>query len=139
AATSVVSASSCSLAPAFFARFEWIPMQYGHCVVSATATAISSLYFSGITPPLNAASSNARNPFQASGASSPSFLSFVRFFMSYMCGLLRQYPGPSARDITGELRQLRRSVGSARGREECTCGTPPEAEPVNSPSQLEHH
>ena len=56
AATSVVSANSCSLAPAALARLLWISMQYGHCVVSATATAISSLYLSGITPPFSAAS-----------------------------------------------------------------------------------
>src|SRR5258708_2324133 len=59
-------------------------MQYGHCVVRATATAISSLYLSGIAPSLKAASSNATNPFQASGASSPNFLSLARFFMSYI-------------------------------------------------------
>src|SRR6516165_10726165 len=59
-------------------------MQYGHCVVSATATAINSLYLSGITPSLKAASSNATNALKASGASWPSVLSFVRFFMSYI-------------------------------------------------------
>jgi hypothetical protein len=52
-------------------------MQYGHCVVSATATAINSLYFSGIAPPsLNAASLHlvgqksadfGRNPAEISG------------------------------------------------------------------------
>src|SRR5262245_805757 len=62
-------------------------MQYGHCVVSATATAINSLYLSGIAPPLKAASSNAANPFHASGANSPSFLSFANCFMSYIAGL----------------------------------------------------
>src|SRR5438552_7519528 len=84
AAISVVSASSCSVAPAFFAFFEWISMQYGHCVVSATATAINSLYLSGITPCLTTASSNATNALKASGASSPIRLSLERFFMSYM-------------------------------------------------------
>src|SRR5262245_43234918 len=59
-------------------------MQYGHWVVSATATAISSLYLSGITPPLNAASSNATNALNASGASSPNFFNFAIFFMSYI-------------------------------------------------------
>src|SRR5262245_61114219 len=69
-------------------------MQYGHCVVSATATAISSLYLSGIAPPLKAASSNATNPWKASGASSPSFLSFVRFFISYIASSLeKRLPG----------------------------------------------
>src|SRR5262249_9175981 len=68
-------------------------MQYGHCVVSATATAINSLYLSGITPPLKAASSNATNPLNASGASSPSFLSFVRFFMSYIAISLMESSG----------------------------------------------
>src|SRR5262249_31621151 len=80
AVTSVVSANSCSVAPAFLAFFVWISMQYGHCVVSATATAISSLYLSGMAPPLKAASSNATKPLKASGANSPSFLSLVRFF-----------------------------------------------------------
>src|SRR6266436_1480598 len=65
-------------------------MQYGHCVVSATATAINSLYLSGIAPPLKAASSKATNPLKASGASSPSFLSFVRFFMSYIANSLKE-------------------------------------------------
>src|SRR5262245_13789116 len=73
-------------------------MQYGHCVVSATATAINSLYLSGIAPSLNAASSNATNPLKASGASSPSFLSFARFFMSYIAtSLTESNPRPCAR------------------------------------------
>src|SRR5262249_27509310 len=84
AATSVASASSCSVAPAVFAFLAWISMQYGHWVVRATATAINSLYLSGITPPANAAPSNATNARNASGASSPSCLNLARFFMSYM-------------------------------------------------------
>src|SRR5436305_2688033 len=110
AATMFVSASSCSVAPAFFAFLEWISMQYGHCVVSATATAINSLYLSGIAPPLKAASSNATNPLKASGASSPSFLSFVRFFMSYIGALLeKDFPGRAARDGTDDPCRPRRT------------------------------
>src|SRR5262245_37429173 len=37
-----------------------------------------------MAPSLKAASSNATNPLKASGASSPSFLNFVMFFMSYI-------------------------------------------------------
>src|SRR6478672_7437662 len=59
-------------------------MQYGHCVVSATATAINSLYLSGITPSLIAASSNATKLLNASGANSLSFLNFFRLAMSYI-------------------------------------------------------
>src|SRR5438105_6409553 len=78
-------------------------MQYGHCVVSATATAISSLYLSGIAPSLNAASSNATNPLKASGASSPSFLSLVMFFMSYIAvSLGRKSSRSFAGDSTGQ-------------------------------------
>src|SRR6187401_2434001 len=108
AATRVVSASSASVAPAFFAFLAWISMQYGHWVVKATATAISSLYLSGIAPSLKAASSNATNPLKASGASSPSFLSFVRFFMSYMAhslmdNILRQTARKVPHDCDVEL------------------------------------
>src|SRR5262249_10661274 len=96
-------------------------MQYGHCVVSATATAISSLYFSGIAPSLNAASSNAMKPLNPSGASSPSFLNFVRFFMSYMAGSLIEWPFflPPA-DCLGDAdnsQRTRRNVASARRRQ----------------------
>src|SRR5438132_8825174 len=44
AATIAASTISASVAPALRALPLWISMQYGHCVVSATATAISSLY-----------------------------------------------------------------------------------------------
>src|SRR5262249_28096617 len=72
--------------------FVWMSMQYGHCVVSATATAISSLYLSGTTPLLNAASSNATKPLNASGASSPSRGNFFRLFISYMTDSLKKKP-----------------------------------------------
>src|SRR5262245_6260132 len=101
AATSVVSASSCSVAPAFLAFLVWSSMQYGHCVVSATAMAISSLYLSGITPYLTAASSKATNALKASGASSPKRLNFPRFFMSYIAiSWIKTSPRPTARDVT---------------------------------------
>src|SRR5262249_47889925 len=87
-------------ARSFFGRLAWISMQYGHCVVSATATAISSLYLRGITPPLNAASSKATKPLKASGASSPNFLNLVRFFMSYMVDLLVEKRFPSRPPVT---------------------------------------
>src|SRR5262245_13548839 len=46
-------------------------MQYGHCVVSAMAMAISSLYFFGMAPSARAALSRALNPANASGARCP--------------------------------------------------------------------
>src|SRR5436190_22218750 len=89
-------------------------MQYGHCVVSATATAINSLYLSGITPPLNAASSNATNPWKASGASSPSFLNFARFFMSYIVtSLIVKKSRPNARDVASARHVAWRIISSA--------------------------
>src|SRR3954465_4438167 len=88
AVTSVVSASSTSVAPAFFALRVWMSMQYGHWVVSATATAISSLYFRGISPPRTTASSNATNALNASGASSPILPNLAKFLMSYIAVLL---------------------------------------------------
>ncbi len=80
----VVSASSLSVAPAFRAFWVWISMQYGHCVVSATAIAISSLYLSGITPPRTTASSKATKALNASGASSASVPIFASLFLSYI-------------------------------------------------------
>src|SRR5438477_8828408 len=89
-------------------------MQYGHWVVNATATAINSLYLSGITPPLNAASSNATNPLKASGASSPSFLNFVRFFMSYIVtSLIVRIPGRTRATLRA-FDPLRRELYRAR-------------------------
>jgi hypothetical protein len=41
-------------APVSRALFEWSSMQYGHCVVNATASAISSLYLRGIAPSVRA-------------------------------------------------------------------------------------
>src|SRR5512140_3357690 len=59
-------------------------MQYGHCVVSATATAISSLYFIGIAPSATAALSKAQKAFITSGARLFIFFSLVRFSWLYI-------------------------------------------------------
>src|SRR5580704_10200446 len=63
-------------------------MQYGHCVVNATASAISSLYLLGIAPSARAALSKATNAFIASGALAAISFILLRFFMSYMYCLL---------------------------------------------------
>src|SRR6266404_428003 len=63
-------------------------MQYGHCVVKATATAISSLYLTGIAPAATDALSNATNAFIVSGAWASRFFILLRFFMSYIAHLL---------------------------------------------------
>src|SRR5436190_1913932 len=115
AATRVVSASSCSVAPAFFAFWAWISMQYGHCVVSATATAISSLYLSGITPPLKAASSKATKLLKASGASSPSFLNFFRLAMSYIVVSWNETSATDCLDDVGPKPQGRCRLLAGRG------------------------
>src|SRR5208282_757587 len=62
-------------------------MQYGHCVVNATAIAMSSLYLTGIAPAVMAALSKAQNAFIPSGAFASSCFSLARFFMSYMADL----------------------------------------------------
>src|SRR6266705_4010074 len=85
AATIAASVSSVSVAPALRALSVWMPMQYGHCVVSATPTAISSLYFTGIAPAATAALSNAQKAFIKSGASWFIFSILVRFSFLYMC------------------------------------------------------
>src|SRR5436190_23087340 len=59
-------------------------MQYGHWVVSATATAINSLYLTGIAPSATANLSNAQKAFITSGASSFIFLILVRFSLLYI-------------------------------------------------------
>jgi hypothetical protein len=58
--------------------------EYGHCVLNATAMAISSLYFTGMAPAAMAALSKAINAFIPSGAWASSDFIFARFFMSYM-------------------------------------------------------
>src|SRR5579863_810796 len=63
-------------------------MQYGHCVVNATANAINSLYLTGIAPAAMAALSNAQNAFIPSGAVASIFFNWPRFFMSYTAHLL---------------------------------------------------
>ncbi len=68
AATATTSAISCSEVPASRDLLLWISMQYGHCVVRATASAISSLYLAGIAPAASAALWSAQNALTASGA-----------------------------------------------------------------------
>src|SRR5439155_11709026 len=84
AATIAASTISASVAPALRALPLWISMQYGHCVVRATATAISSLYFTGIAPSATAALSNAQKAFITSGARASIFFSLVRFCLVYV-------------------------------------------------------
>src|SRR5262249_4883227 len=84
AATIAASTISASVAPAFRALALWMSMQYGHCVVSATVTAISSLYFMGIAPSATAALSNDQNAFITCGASASICLSLVRFSLLYI-------------------------------------------------------
>ena len=50
AARNTASATSSRVAPAFFAAFTCTSMQYTHCVVCATAIAMSSRYLIGILP-----------------------------------------------------------------------------------------
>src|SRR5579862_6865169 len=68
AAMTTASEISASVAPASRARLPWISRQYGHCVVSATPRAMSSLYFTGIAPGAIAALSKAQTAFIPSGA-----------------------------------------------------------------------
>src|SRR5882762_10383138 len=71
-------------------------MQYGHCVVRATATAISSLYFTGIAPAATAALSKAQKAFITSGARPSIFFSFARFALSYIgCAILGEVFDPA--------------------------------------------
>src|SRR4051794_2276680 len=78
------SAISVSVAPALRAPALWISMQYGHWVVSATAIAISSLYFTGMAPAATAALSKAQKAFINSGARLSIFLSLARFSFLYI-------------------------------------------------------
>src|SRR5512133_1312625 len=78
------SAISASVAPALRALPLWISMQYGHWVVSATAMAMSSLYFTGITPSATAALSKAQKAFITAGAKVSIRFSFARFSLLYM-------------------------------------------------------
>src|SRR5580704_14858993 len=80
-------------------------MQYGHCVVIATAIAISSLFLAEITPSAIAALSKAMNPCHAAGASSAYCFNFFMLFMSYIGCLRVEFAtthfchGKSVRDI----------------------------------------
>src|SRR5699024_5662879 len=69
-ATMIASASSSFETSSFFALFTWMSMQYGQPVTCATATAISSFVFFGMTPSATAVLSNAAKLLNASGASS---------------------------------------------------------------------
>src|SRR5262245_1975416 len=103
-------------------------MQYGHCVVSATATAINSLYLRGIVPCLNAASSNATKLLNASGASWASFSNFVRFFMSYIAISLMENLLPANRPQLYGQSQCTQPYSNGSGRQtRCTRSTPPAA------------
>src|SRR5262249_54227260 len=93
AATITASAISASVHPAALALLLWISIQYGHWVVSATATAISSCILARTTPSARAALSKASKPCQAAGASWPSVFSFFRLLMSYMAILLGRAVG----------------------------------------------
>src|SRR5947207_4235886 len=84
AATIAASTSSALLTPALRALPACISMQYGHWVVRATATAISSLYFRGIAPSPTAALSNAQKAFITSGARLSIFFSLPRLVLLYM-------------------------------------------------------
>src|SRR3954453_22517418 len=78
------SAISVSVAPALRAPALWISMQYGHWVVSATARAISSLYFTGMAPAATAALSKAQKAFITSGARVFITLMLARFSLLYI-------------------------------------------------------
>src|SRR5262245_7813882 len=100
-------------------------MQYGHCVVSPTATAISSLYLSGIDPCLNAASSNATKLLNASGASSPICPNFVSFFMSYISiSLMENVLPPHRPQLCGHSESAQAYSNQGRRQAQCTRGTP---------------
>src|SRR3989442_797228 len=105
AATIAASTISASVAPAFLALPLWISMQYGHWVVRATATAISSLYFTGIAPSATAALSKAQKAFITWGARASIFFNLARFSFLYICLVVPiQITGSSyGRKITAEL------------------------------------
>src|SRR4051812_19376196 len=72
-------------------------MQYGHCVVSATATAINSLHFAGIAPGATAALSKAQKAFINSGARLSIFFSLARFALLYIILQIEWLPEPAFR------------------------------------------
>src|ERR1700758_1137703 len=83
AAMTAASASISSVAPSLRADCVCSSIQYGHWVVSATATAINCLFTASIAPGANAALSKDQNAFIASEAFSSRCLSFARFEMLY--------------------------------------------------------
>ena len=92
-------------------------MQYGHCVVSATATAISSLYLSGIAPSLKAAWSNVLSQYQRRADLVPNLVNVVK-------GAAGQ-----ERQVLDDVVQARSRVGSIQSipREEFAAGFTGEA------------
>src|SRR5262249_8138361 len=84
AATIAASVISASVAPALRALALWMSMQYGHCVVRATAMAINSLYFTGIAPSATDIRSNSQKAFITSGARLFIFLILARFALLYI-------------------------------------------------------
>src|SRR5262249_24702097 len=70
AAIRAVSATSARVAPAVRALRALASRQYGHCVVQATASALSSRYLRGIVPsPRLTTLSSATKPAKSAGAS----------------------------------------------------------------------
>src|ERR1700745_3428516 len=70
AASSALSETSWREAPAAFAAFTCTSMQSGHCVVEATASAMSSRYFLGMAPSSRPTSlSRLSQPLNSAGAS----------------------------------------------------------------------
>src|SRR5678816_104926 len=64
-------------------------IQYGHCVVRATATAISSLYFTGMAPSATASLSNSQKAFITSGARLFMSCTFFRLSLLYIIMVVR--------------------------------------------------
>src|SRR5258705_1488508 len=106
-------------------------MQYGHCVVSATATAINSLYFTGMAPSATAALSNAQNAVITSGARLFIFLILARFSFLYMSSIsqvvaIRQRDFRPALDSRIVLAMFRRIATDENIHEQCESFQPRE-------------
>src|ERR1700723_3319647 len=91
-------------------------MQYGHCVVSATETAINCLCKTSMAPALNASLSKAQKAFIDSGAFSSSFFSRVRFFISNIGVTPLWLLGKALPVSRFQLRERRREARRARFR-----------------------
>src|SRR6185369_3713249 len=88
-------------------------MQYGHCVVSATATAMSSLYFTGIAPAATAALSKAQKAFITSGARLSIFFSLARFSLLYICVIVVSEISSRSTSHRDDLEVLGGNLGGA--------------------------